>query len=56
MPLPRIEARFGLEDFHDRPGRLVEVLESLYVPVAVSLREVPFAILAFAGVIAIETK
>lgn len=56
MPVLRIEARFGFDDFHDRPERFVLVLLSLNVPVAVNLMIVPFSILGFAGLIAIETS
>jgi hypothetical protein len=53
-PEPRIEARFGLEDFQEMPLRFVATLPSLNVPVAVNLRDVPFAILAFAGLTLME--
>jgi hypothetical protein len=56
MPLERIEARFGFDDFHEIPARFVATLPSLNVPVAVYLIDVPFAILAPAGFTAIETK
>jgi len=52
----RIEAMFGFDDFQLSPLRLVDVLPSLNVPVAVSFNDVPFAILGFAGVMAIETR
>ena len=52
----RIEAKLGFDDFHDRPERFVLVLLSLKVPVAVNLMVVPFSILGFAGLIAIETN
>jgi hypothetical protein len=42
--------------FQVRPLRLVEVLPSLNVPVAVNLIDVPFAIRALLGLMAIETK
>jgi len=56
MPVLRIEARFGFDDFHDSPERFVLVLLSLKVPVAVNLIDVPFSILGFTGLIAIETN
>jgi len=56
IPELRTDARFGLEDFHVTPVKLVPVLPSLKVPVAVSLIDVPFAILGFAGVMLIETN
>ena len=56
IPELRIDARFGLEDFHVIPVRLVPVLPSLKAPIAVSLIDVPFAILGFAGVMLIETN
>jgi hypothetical protein len=54
IPELRMDARFGLEDFHVTPVRFVPVLPSLKVPVAVSLIDVPFAILGFAGVMLME--
>jgi len=56
IPELRTDARFGLEDFHVTPVKLVPVLPSLKVPIAVSLIDVPFAILGFAGVMLIETN
>ena len=56
IPVERIEARFGFEDFHETPLRFVATLPSLNVPVAVNLIKVPFAILGVAGVIAIDTR
>ena len=56
IPVERIEARFGFEDFHETPLRFVATLSSLNVPVAVNLINVPFAILGVAGVIAIDTR
>ncbi len=56
IPELRMEARFGFEDFHMIPVRFVPVLPSLKVPVAVSLIDVPFAILGFDGVMLMETS
>jgi hypothetical protein len=56
IPLDRIEARFGLEDFHEIPVRFDDVLPSLKVPVALNLITVPLAILGFAGAIVIDTR
>jgi hypothetical protein len=56
IPELRMEARLGFEDFHEIPVRFVPVLPSLNVPVAVSLIDVPFAILGFAGVMLMETS
>jgi hypothetical protein len=47
---------FGLDDFQVKPLRLADVLPSLNFPVAVSLMEVPLAILGFAGDIVMETR
>jgi hypothetical protein len=47
---------FGFDDFQLNPLRFVAVLPSLKVPVAVNCSDVPFAILALAGLIAIETR
>ena len=55
-PEPRIEAIFGLEDFHETPLRFVAVLPSLNVPVALNLMEVPRAIRGFAGLMLMETR
>ena len=44
IPVERIEARLGFEDFHAIPLRFVATLPSLNVPVAVNLIKVPFAI------------
>jgi hypothetical protein len=55
-PEPRIEAIFGLEDFHETPLRFVAVLPSLNVPVALNLIEVPRAIRGFAGLMLMETR
>jgi len=56
IPELRTEARFGLEDFQLTPVRLVPVLPSLKVPVAVNLIEVPFEILGLDGVMLMETN
>lgn len=46
----------GFEDFQESPLRLVDVLPSLNVPVAVNLTEVPFAILGLLGLMVMETR
>lgn len=56
MPVERIEAKFGFDDFQVMPARFDATLPSLKVPLAVNLSEVPFSILAFAGFTAIETR
>ena len=56
IPVERIEARLGFEDFHAIPLKFAATLPSLNVPVAVNLIKVPFAILGAAGVIAIDTR
>ena len=56
IPELRTEARFGLEDFQLTPVRLVPVLPSLKVPVAVNLIDVPFEILGLDGVMLMETN
>jgi hypothetical protein len=56
MPVLRTDARLGFDDFHNNPERFVLVLLSLNVPVAVNLIDVPFSILGFTGLIAIETN
>ena len=56
MPVERIEARFGFEDFHVIPARLLAVLPSLKVPVAENLIDVRTAIRGFAGFIAMLTS
>jgi hypothetical protein len=45
-----------LDDFHERPLRLVAVLPSLNVPVALNFKAVPAAIWALAGFTTIETN
>lgn len=55
-PELRMEAIFGFEDFQLNPLKLLAVLPSLNVPVALNFTDVPLAILGFAGLIAIETK
>ena len=49
-------AILGLEDFQLKPGKFVDVLPSLNVPVAVNLIDVLLAILGLLGVMAIETR
>ena len=55
-PEPRTWAMFGLEDFHDRPLRLLEVLPSLKVPTAVNLSDVPFSIRGLLGRMLMDTS
>jgi hypothetical protein len=55
-PEPRTWARFGFEDFHDRPLRLLEVLPSLNVPTAVNFSDVPFAIRGLLGMMLMDTR
>jgi hypothetical protein len=56
IPVERINARFGFEDFHDTPARLPPVLPSLNVPTAVNLIEVRTAIRGLAGLIVMLTR
>ena len=56
MPELRMEAILGLEDFQVRPLRLLEVLPSLNIPVAVNFSDVPLAILAFDGLTTIDVR
>jgi hypothetical protein len=56
IPVERIDAILGFDDFHEIPLRLVATLPSLNVPVAVSLIDVPFEIRGLTGLMAIETK
>ena len=56
MPLPRTDAIFGFDDFHETPLKFVATLPSLKVPVAVNLIEVPLAIRGFVGDTEIETR
>jgi len=51
-----MEAIFGFEDFQLNPLRFVAVLPSLKVPVAVNFSDVPFAIRALAGLMAIKAR
>jgi hypothetical protein len=53
-PEERTCAMLGLEDFQLKPGKFVDVLPSLKVPVAVNLIDVLLAILGLLGVMAIE--
>lgn len=55
-PKPRMDTMLGFDDFQDTPLRFVATLPSLNVPVAVNLTEVPFVILALAGLMVIETR
>ena len=55
-PEPRTWARFGFEDFHDKPRRLLEVLPSLNVPTAVNFSDVPFAIRGLLGMMLMDTR
>jgi hypothetical protein len=56
MPLERMEAILGFEDFHEMPARFVATLPSLKLPLAVNLSDVPFAILGFVGLTVIDTR
>jgi hypothetical protein len=56
IPVERMEAIFGFEDFHEMPARFVATLPSLNVPLAVNFIDVPLSILGFAGLTVIETK
>jgi len=56
IPVERIEARFGFDDFHEIPARFEATLPSLNVPLAVYLSDVPFSILAPAGLTVIDTR
>ena len=51
-----MEAMFGLDDFQVRLLRLVPVLPSPKVPVAVNLSKVPCAMRGLDGATVIETK
>ena len=56
MPVERIEARFGLDDFQVSPLRFEATLPSLNVPVAVNLITVPLEILGLGGFMVMETS
>ena len=56
MPVERIEARFGFDDFHVTPARLPPVLPSLKAPRATNLIEVRTTIHGFAGLMVIPTR
>jgi len=56
MPLNRIDAMFGLDDFQVSPLRFEATLPSLNVPVAVNLISVPLEILGLAGFMVMETS
>lgn len=49
VPEVRMEATFGLEDFHDTPARLPPVLPSLKVPTAVNFTKVRAAMRGLLG-------
>src|SRR5438045_3279729 len=51
-----MDARFGFDDFQLIPTRLLAMLPSLKLPVAVYCLVVPTAMVEFAGVTAIETR
>jgi hypothetical protein len=55
-PEPRSDATLGLDDFHETPLRLLAVLPSLNVPLALNLIEVPRAIRGFGGLTVMETR
>jgi hypothetical protein len=56
IPVERTDATFGFDDFHAIPARFEATLPSLNVPLAVYLIEVPFSILAPAGLTVIDTR
>jgi len=56
MPLDRMEARFGFDDFQVIPTRLLATLPSLKVPLAVNCRLVPFSIRGLAGFTVIAVR
>lgn len=56
IPVERIEAMFGLEDFQVSPLRFEATLPSLNVPVAVNLITVLLEILGLAGFMVMETS
>ena len=56
MPVERMEARFGFDDFQVIPTRLLATLPSLKVPLAVNLRVVPFSIRGLAGFTVIAVR
>jgi hypothetical protein len=56
MPVERIEATFGFDDFQEMPARFEATLPSLNVPVAVYFSDVPLSILAPAGFTVMDTK
>lgn len=55
-PVERMEAICGLDDFHVKPLRLLVVLPSLKVPMAVNLSNVCCCILGLAGLMAMLTR
>ena len=56
MPLDRMDARFGFDDFQLIPTRLLATLPSLKVPLAVNCRLVPFSIRGLAGFTVIAVR
>ena len=56
IPVERIEARFGFDDFQVIPLRFEATLPSLKVPVAVNLIEVRLEMCGVAGKTVIETS
>ena len=56
IPVERMEAMLGFEDFHEIPAKFVATLPSLNVPLALNLMDVPLSIRGFAGFTVIETK
>ncbi len=56
MPEDRTFATLGFEDFHDTPTRLLAVLPSLKVPLAVNFTCVPVFTRGLAGLIVIDTR
>ena len=56
IPVERMDATFGLDDFHAIPARFVPTLPSLKVPVAVRCIDVCHDILGLAGLMMIDTR
>lgn len=55
-PLERIEAMFGWFDFQDKPLRLLAILPSLKVPLAVNRMSVCSSTFGFAGLMVMLTR
>src|SRR5207248_11556934 len=56
IPDERMDARFGFDDFQLIPTRLLALLPSLEVPLAVNLMVVPFLIRELAGLTMIAVR